>query len=83
MERQAIGKIIHFYPKISVAVVELSKQLKVGDRIAVEGKANSFEQSVESMQVEHKNVEKAKAGDSIGLKVADHVKEGDTVYKLV
>jgi putative protease len=64
-----------------VAVIELEKPLKVGDTIAVKGPTTDFEQKVDSMQIEHKNVEKAEAGQSIGLKVAERVRETDVVYK--
>lgn len=76
-----IGHITHFFPKISVAVIELEKPLKVGDTIAVKGPTTDFEQKVDSMQIEHKDVEKAEAGQSIGLKVAERVRETDVVYK--
>jgi translation elongation factor EF-1alpha len=76
-----IGHITHFFPKISVAVIELEKDLKVGDTIAVKGPTTDFEQKVDSMQIEHENVEKAEAGQSIGLKVAERVRETDVVYK--
>ena len=76
-----IGHITHFFPKISVAVIELEKALKVGDTIAVKGPTTDFEQKVDSMQIEHENVEKAEAGQSIGLNVAERVRETDVVYK--
>ncbi|MEM2148018.1 MAG: translation elongation factor-like protein [Candidatus Bathyarchaeia archaeon] len=76
-----IGRITHFFPKISVAVVELNAPLNVGDRITIKGPTTDFEQIVESMQIEHKNVQRAEAGQSIGLKVAQRVREKDTVYK--
>ncbi len=76
-----VGKITHFFPKINVAVIELSAQLKVGDTITVKGPSTDFEQTVDSMQIEHKSVEVAEAGQSIGLKVKDRVRETDTVYK--
>lgn len=79
---EQIGKIVHFYPKISVAVVELSGTIRIGDRIKIEGHGKSFEQEVASMQIEHKPIEEAKAGQAIGLKVEQPVKEGDIVYKL-
>ena len=82
VKRSPVGKITHFYPKISVAVVALTSQLKVGDKIIIEGKVGSFEQAVESMQIEHVNIEKAEAGQSVGMKVAKNVKEGDLVYKI-
>lgn len=75
-----IGKITHYFGKIGVGVLELTDSLKVGDTIVITGHGKEFEQKVESMQVEHEQVEEAKAGDAVGLKVAEPVKEGDTVY---
>jgi hypothetical protein len=76
-----IGHIIHFFSKISVAVIELTAPLSVGDRILVKGPATDFEQVVDSMQIEHKSIQRAEAGQSIGLKLAQQAKERDTVYK--
>jgi putative protease len=78
-----IGRITHFFSKISVAVIELRKPLKVGDTIAIKGPTTDFEQPVDSMQIEHENVQKAEAGQSIGLRVAQRVRETDIVYKKV
>lgn len=82
MDKKLVGRIAHFYPKISVAVVELSDDLREGDRIAIEGKG-SVEQVVESMQLEHDIIALAKAGQAVGLRVAERVFEGDSVYKLI
>ncbi|MEM3404603.1 MAG: translation elongation factor-like protein [Nitrososphaeria archaeon] len=82
IKKSLVGKVTHFYPKIGVAVVALTSQLKVGDRIVIEGKVSSFEQVVESMQIEHVNIQKAESGQSIGMKVVKNVKEGDLVYKI-
>jgi translation elongation factor EF-Tu-like GTPase len=79
--RQEVGRITHFYPKILVAIVELQLPLKVGDKITIMGPTTHLEQSVESMQVEHKAITSAGLGQSIGLKVAGRVREADTVYK--
>jgi putative protease len=76
-----VGRITHFFTKISVAVVELKAPLAVGDRIVIKGPLTDFEQVVDSMQIEHKNVTRAEAGQSIGLKVAQRVREKDVVYK--
>ena len=76
-----IGHITHFFSKISVAVVELTAPLAVGERILVKGPSTDFEQVVESMQIEHTNIPRAEAGQSIGLKMAEHVRERDRVYK--
>lgn len=76
-----IGRITHFFSKISVAVIELKATLSVGDTIAIKGPTTDFEQTVDSMQIEHKSVQKAERGQSIGLKVAERVRETDIVYK--
>lgn len=82
IEGQLIGKITHYFGKIGVAVIELSDALKVGDNIRIVGGETDFTQSVESMEVEHQKVQEAKAGDSVGLKVNQKVREGYSVYKV-
>lgn len=64
-----------------MAVIELKAALSVGDTIAVKGPTTDFEQNVDSMQIEHKNVQRAEAGQSIGMKVMQRVRETDVVYK--
>ena len=76
-----IGRVTHFFLKISVAVIELTAPLSIGDTIVFKGPNTDFEQVVDSMQIEHKNVERAEAGQSIGLKVMQRVRETDAVYK--
>ena len=81
MEEKLIGKITHYFTNIGVAVLEITTgKLNVGDKIHVKGTTSDFEQDISSMQVEHENVDKAKKGDAIGLKVDQQVREGDDVY---
>lgn len=80
-EKKEIGKITRFFPKISVAVVELKEPLSVGDKIWIKGSTTNFEQTVDSMQIEHQNIQRAEAGQSIGLKVKEKVRENDHIYK--
>ena len=82
MERQAIGQVTHYYGKIGVAILKLDAPLSVGDVLAIVGSTTDLEQLVKSMQVEHQNIDQAAAGDLVGLKVKDKVRDGDTVYKL-
>ena len=77
-----VGRVSHYFVKISVAVIELNAPLTVGDRISIKGSTTDLEQVVESMQIEHANVQRAEAGQSIGLKLNDRVRENDTVYKM-
>lgn len=80
-KEKQIGKIIHYYDKIGVGIIDLKAALKVGDEIHVKGKHTDFTQPIDSMQIEHAQVEKAKAKDVIGIKVGQEVREGDLVYK--
>jgi len=80
---EEVGKVTHFFSKINVAVVELTAPLFVGDKVRIQGPTTDFEQTVQSMQIEHEDVKTAKKGQSIGLKVDERVRENDTVYKMV
>jgi len=82
MEEKLVGKITHYYGKINVAIVELSAPLKIGDKIHLKGHETDFEQTVSSMQIEHQNVEIAKKGEVIGLKVDQKIREGDEIYLI-
>ena len=78
-----VGKVTHYYDKIGVAVIEVdNKSLSVGDMIKISGHDNEFNQKVESLQVEHKQVNKLKKGESGGLKVDNEVKAGDVLYLI-
>jgi putative protease len=77
-----IGVISNYFNKISVAVVELTDTLKVGDRIKIVGGETEVEKTVDSIQIEHENIQEAKAGDSVGLKINGKVRKGYKVYRL-
>ncbi len=80
---EEIGRITHFFSKISVGVLELTKgELRVGDTIHFKGHTTDFYQKVESMQLEHSSVESAQPGEPVGLKVEGPVRENDTVFKV-
>lgn len=74
-----VGIITHYYGKIGVATVELSGSLKVGDKIKIKSGETEIEQMVESMQLEHKQVDEAEKGEVIGLQINGKVKEGAIV----
>ncbi len=77
-----IGTVSHYYDKIGVAIVELGGTLSVGDSVKfVRGGEDLFEQTVESIQVEHKKLDSANKGDVVGLKTLKPVKEGAEVFK--
>jgi hypothetical protein len=76
-----IGTVKHFFSKISVAIIDLTAPLSVGDRILVKGPSTDFEMAVDSMQVEHTSVQRVEGGQSVGLKLVQQAKERDVVYK--
>jgi translation elongation factor EF-1alpha len=77
-----IGVVTHYYDHLKVAVVKLKSPIKKGDIIKIVGHGTNLEQKVESMQIEHKSIEKAAKGKEIGLKVNGLVKEHDVVCKI-
>ncbi len=77
---QKVGKITHFFGNLSVAVIELEGEIIAGDEIHIKGHTTNFTMKVDSMQIDHKEVEKAGAGQSIGMKVPDAVRQNDEVF---
>ena len=74
-----VGKVLHYFSHLNVAAIGLTGELKVGDTIHVAGHTTDFNQKVASMQIEKDNVDSAKKGDSIGIKVDEHVRENDKI----
>jgi U32 family peptidase len=77
-----IGKITHYFDHLGVAVLQLTAKIKAGDTLRIVGGDVDFEQTVESMQVEHKEVKSAKKGDEVGMKVSSKVRDGYRIYKV-
>ena len=73
----------HYYSHLAVAVVKLeSAHLRVGDTIHIRGHTTDFKQRVDSLQVNHAPVQEVGPGDDFGLKVREHAREHDIVYKV-
>jgi len=83
MEEQIIGKVSDFFARPVVAAIELTGALKLGDKIHIKGHTTDLEVTVESMQINNVPVQEAQAGDSVGVKISERVRGGDTVYKVV
>ena len=83
MPEEVIGKVSDFFARPVVAGIELTASLKVGDKIHIKGHTTDLELIVDSMEINNVAVQQAKAGDSIGIKVNERVRRGDTVYKVI
>lgn len=84
MKEKEIGFVSNYFGKISVAAVEITDgTISEGDNLHFLGKTTNCESTIDSMQIEHKSVIEAKKGDSVGLKVAERVRTGDKVYKII
>jgi len=82
MPEEEVGKVNDFFARPVVAGIELTGTLKVGDTIHIKGHTTDMEMVVDSMQIDNVNVQEAKAGDSVGIKVTDRVRRGDTIYRV-
>lgn len=77
----AIGTVTHWYAHLSVAAIRLTAPLAVGDRIHVRGHTTDFEETVGSMEIDHRKVERAGPGDDVALAVEGHVREHDLIFR--
>ena len=82
MPESEIGKVSAFFARPVVAGIELTGPIEAGDRVHIVGHTTDIEFTVDSMQVDNANVNEAKAGDSIGIKVSERVRRGDKVYRV-
>lgn len=80
---QQIGVVTHFFPKVSVAVVNPSGPVKIGDSVKICDKEENvvLEQEVTSMQIDHKEIKGAKKGEEFAMLVDEPVREGYIVCK--
>ena len=83
MPEEAVGKVSDFFARPVVAGIEMSGTLKVGDKIHITGHTTDIEMVIASMQINNVDVTEAKTGDSVGVKVPDRVRRGDTIYKVI
>jgi len=82
MKEKEIGKVSSYFSHVGVAAIKLSGKLKIGNKINIKGTTTDFEQKVDSMQIDKKDVANAKKGDHIGIKVSEKVRPNDKVFLI-
>ena len=82
-EGERVGRVNHFFDRISVAVADLKSDLQIGDMVHFLGPHTDFRQKITSMQIEHEPVSEVKAGQEVAIKVDQRVRRGDSVFKLM
>lgn len=83
MKEIKIGYVSHYFNKIGVAAIKITSELNKGETIHIKGHTTDFVQKVDSIQIEHQSFDKAKAGEEVGIKVQEPVREGDEVFKVI
>jgi len=84
MAEEKVGEVVKFFAKPSVAAIKIMDgEVKIGDTIKIVGHTTDLTNVLESMEIDNKKVEKAVAGDFIGIKVSDRVRQGDEVFRVV
>ncbi|MCL4458785.1 MAG: translation elongation factor-like protein [Chloroflexi bacterium] len=83
MEEKEIGVVTHYYTHLQVAALRLTEELHLGDTIHIKGHSTDLTQTVDSMEIEHQKVEKAGPGQAVAIKVKEHVREHDQIYKVL
>lgn len=75
-----VGKVVHWYDRKGVAVLELDGHVTQGDHVVVRKGDSEFEDRVESIQIDHKDVSEADPGDSAAVKLSHKAREGSDIY---
>ena len=81
MTEDPIGEVTHYFARVGVAVLNIHESLRKGDRIRIRGHTTDLREQIDSMEIEHQQVEEARPGDGVAIKVSDRVRIGDPVYR--
>lgn len=82
MPEEKVGAVTHYFGHIQVAAIKLDAPLKVGDTIHIKGHTSDFVQKIGSMQFEHESIEAGKPGQEVAIKVVEHARQHDEVFKV-
>ena len=82
--KKDMGQVVNYYSKVKAAELRIWDDLKVGDKIIIQGKTTgSITHTIDSMQIEGEAVESAKKGQNVAIAIPDKVRQNDFVYKLI
>jgi hypothetical protein len=81
---QHIGVVTHYFGHLSVVAMQLEPgaMLRVGDVIHIHGRTTDFTQKIESLEINRAPVSEVGPNDDFGLKVIEHAREHDAVFKV-
>jgi peptide subunit release factor RF-3 len=84
MAEEKVGEVVKYFAKPCVAAIKITDgEVKIGDTLKIIGHTTDITNILESMEIDNQKVEKAVAGDFIGIKISDRVRQGDEVFKVV
>ena len=82
--KKDIGQVVNYYNKVKVAELRVWDDLKIGDRIMIQGETTgSITHTVDSMQIEGKDVNNVSKNSNVGVLMPTKVRKNDFVYKLI
>ncbi|MDP3991843.1 MAG: translation elongation factor-like protein [Candidatus Colwellbacteria bacterium] len=82
-EEKEIGEVTHYYSHLEVAIVKFNRKVKVGETVHFKGATTDFVLKIGSIQFDHKDIDEAKKGQEVGIKVSEKVRQGDKVCEVV
>ncbi len=82
MTGKRVGTVTHYFDHLSVAVLALTEGIRLGDTLHFLGHSTDFKQQVASLQIEHKEVESAKPGEDVAMKVTQRVHPNDSIFRI-
>lgn len=83
LNKKPIGVVTHYYGKIGVAIIKFNRGVKRGEEVHFKGATTDFQQKIDSIQFDHKDLEAAPKGKEVGIKVKEKIRGGDEVFEVV
>ncbi|MBR0270518.1 MAG: U32 family peptidase [Methanobrevibacter sp.] len=82
--KKDIGQVVNYYNKVKVAELRVWDDLKIGDRIMIQGETTgSVTHTIDSMQIDGVDVKNVSKNSNVGVLMPTKVRKNDFVYKLI